>query len=541
MKLRKFLAMALVVCMIFAVVAGCTQKGKEADPVPKADGETKSDAEPQANKDEAKKYWITDKPLELTIHMHFRDTMVYKEDWLVEQKARELTNIYLKSVAPQNATKSTEVFNIMMASGDLADIVGKDNVKDEFFQYGMEGAFIPLNDLIDKHAPNLKKFLQERTDVQKFITAPDGNIYFIPYIPDGDAATGYFIRQDWLDKLNLQVPKTVDELYSVLKAFREQDPNENGEKDEVPWLDRKSSDAKETIRLVTLWGGHSEDWYEDENGKVHFSAAEPEFKEGMKNLAKWYAEGIIDPEIYTRGKKAREILFGDNKGGATHDWFASTSSFNDKLKDKIPGFNLQPIAPPADINGRIMEEYGRELIKPDGWAISAANKHPVETIKYFDFWFTEEGRRLANFGIEGIHYDMVDGKPIFKPEVLNNAQPVNNQMWEIGAQIPRGFWQDFFYEEQWMNPVAKKGARMYMDNGYIMKKFPLLAYTVEEKKVYDRIWPNIDTYVSEMKQKWLLGAEDVEATWDKHVKTLKELGLDELLKVQQSAYDRYYQ
>lgn len=479
---------------------------------------------------------ISQDPLELTVWFHARNTIVYKEDWPVEQEARSMTNIYLRSVAPKNSTSSQESFQIHLASGQLADIVGLDMGRDDFMTYGMEGAFIPLDDLIEQYAPDIKKLLDERPSLRNYITAADGKIYFIPYVSDGAAAGGYFIRKDWLDAIGLSVPDTVDEYYKVLKAFKEMDPNGNGEADEVPYLDR-SHDGKETYRLVTLWGGHSEEFYMEDD-KIYYSFMQPEFKEGMINIAKWYKEGLIDTEVLTRGKKSRDILFGNNTGGSTHDWFGSTAGYNDKLKSRIPGFELIPMAPPINSKGERVEEFVRSPYRPDGWAISVMNKHPVETIKYMNFWFSEKGRRLANYGIEGVQYDMIDGKPIFKPEVLNSSTNVLDQLWEIGAQIPKGFWQDFEYERQWLNPIAKKGIEMYMENGYLQDTYPVLTFTPEEKEIYDRVYTNITTYAEEMHQKWLLGAEDVEETWERYVQTLISYGVNDLVATQQSAYDR---
>jgi len=113
--------------------------------------------------------------------------------------------------------------------------------------------------------------------------------------------------------------------------------------------------------------------------------------------------------------------------------------------------------PPAACGWR---EHRRIPIKPDGWAISFANEHPVETIKYFDFWFTEEGRNLSNFGVEGKTWDMVDGEPTYKPQVLNSDSPVNSQMYLEGAQIYRGYWMDYRYEWQWTDEGAREGIEL---------------------------------------------------------------------------------
>lgn len=481
-------------------------------------------------------YQVSENPLHLSVWFHARNGIVYSEEWPVEQEARRLTNIYLESVAPINSTNSRESFYEHMISGELADIVGIDNGRNSFMTYGMDGAFIPLNSLIEEYAPDIKAILDSRPSVKNYITAADGKIYFIPYIRDGEAAGGYFIRKDWLDRLGLDIPNTVDEYYRVLKAFKERDPNGNGVADEIPFIDR-SNNANETFRLVTLWGAHSEEFY-IEGDTVKFSFIQPEFREGMINLAKWYREGLIDPEVMTRGNKTRDILFTNNVGGSTHDWFGSTAGYNDKLKIKVPGFNLIPFAPPSNTKGERVEEFVRTPNRPDGWAISVTNEHPVETIKYMNFWFSEKGRRLANYGIEGEQYDMVNGVPIFKDNLLNSSTNILDQLWEIGAQIPKGFWQDFEYEKQWLNPIAKEGIELYMEEGYLQPAYPVLALTTEEKETYDRVYSKINTYSVDMHHKWLLGAESVEKTWDLYVKTLIELGIEELIETQQAAFNR---
>lgn len=502
--------------------------------------ETKTETATENSSEEMPATYVTAEPLELTMHMHFRNAYVYKEDWPVFQKAAELTNVTLEGVAPSSATDTQEVFNLLMASGELPDIIEGNNLRDDFIKYGLEGAFVPLQDLIAEHAPNIQAFIDEHPYVQTFASGPDGNMYFIPYVPDGGVGKGYYIRQDWLDAVGKESPTNVDELYEVLKAFADEDPNGNGQKDEIPYFSRHVSENfrdNEATRLVHFWGART-DFFVDDSGKVQHGFATEAFKTGITNVAKWYAEGLIDPEIYTRGGKARDIALGNNIGGMTHDWFGSSASYNNKLAEEIPGFSFVPIAPPADINGDVWEEFSRDLVKPDGWAITVANENPIETIKYFDFWFSEEGRRLMNFGIEGTHYDMVDGQPIFKDEVLNGDTSVQSQLWEVGAQVPIGFFQDFAYEIQTYNEIAKMGVNMYTDNNYVIDPFPYLSFNEEEQEIFDEVYTNITTYMRESHQKWVLGGETVEEGWDDYIARLDELGYQELLAVYQSAYDR---
>ncbi len=488
---------------------------------------------------------IVDEPLELTIHMHWPRAQGYNEEYPVELKARELTNIHLiDATTGKNTKESEEAMNLLLASGDMPDIVGGHLIKQPVNEYGPQGAFVPLNELVAEHAPNIQAFWDSHPGLQEAISAYDGNYYYIPYLPDGKYGRAWFIRQDWLDALELEQPQNVDELYEVMVAFRDNDPNGNGQKDEVPYFARQ---WEEVNRLLTLWDARSSgsdtyhDFYITDENKIAHPYAQEAYRDGLANIAKWYEEGLIDGEIFTRGSSSRDYLLGENLGGVTHDWFASTSGYNAALADKIEGFNFIPFLPPASAGGVRMEEHRRIPIKPDGWAISHTNSNPIETIKYFDFFFTEEGRLLSNFGVEGKTWDMVDGEPVYKPEVLDSDQAVNSQMYLEGAQIQRGYWQDYRYEWQWTADAARKGIELYDQHELLVDQFLGVAFTEEEQAVFDRHWPSLRTYVLERQQAWILGTGDVVADWDDYMETLDSMGYNDVIEVMNSAYTRQYE
>ncbi len=491
---------------------------------------------------------IVEEPLELTIQMNHARYPVYNEDWPVEAQASAWTGISLvdqtvgANMRTDENSGKTEALNLMLAGGDLPDIVGSSRLKDFVNQYGPEGAFVPLNDLIAEHAPNMAAYFETRPEVASAISAADGNMYYIPYLPDGKYGRAYFIRYDWLEAVGMEAPNDVDELEAVLRAFKTQDPNGNGEADEIPFFARQ---WPELLRLVTMWDGRSSgsDTYHDfhvADGVVTHGYIGEGYRDGISHLAEWYADGLIDAEIFTRGSSAREYLLSEDLGGMTHDWFASTSGYN-RLSDSIDGFSFRAMVPPASISGQRIEEHRRTPIKPDGWAITHTNEHPVETIKYFDFWFTEEGRRLANFGVEGEQYTMVDGKPIFTDAVLNSDEPVNAQLWAVGSQLQsRGYFQDYAYEQQWSNEIALEGIALYDEGDYLIDQFLGVAFTADEQAVYDRNWPSLRDYMLERQQQWILGSGDVMADWDDYMETLNEMGLQDVLGVMNSAYARQY-
>ncbi len=511
MKAKRFLA--LVLCLLMALSICACGKTETATDV----GER------------SLTHKITDEPLELTF---FGKEMDDYADQMIWNGAADMTNILLKPTLSENVTDMDQALALAVAAKEVPDVV-YDWKQENFNKYGTQGALIPLNDLIDQYAPNYKKFLEENPDVKYFATAADGNMYFIPFIADGEASTGWFIRQDWLEKVGKEIPNTVDELYDVLVAFRDGDPNGNGQKDEVPLFTMKSDVAG----VLSLYDAYKTFRYAD--GKVSYGPMEDKFLEGMKVLAKWYSEDLIDKEMFSRSD-SQDYFTVNNNGGVVHEWFGSTAKTNDKLKDTIPGYKLVPFAPVAGPDGVRREQNRRNKTSGEGWAISSMNEHPVETIKFFDFWFTEEGRRLANFGLEGVHYDMVDGAPIFKEELINGDPAITVVMMSIRSMTNFGFWQDYGYEAQWTNEIARDGVKMYTEGGYLptVDSRPKLSYFEDEKR-HNILKTQLETCVDEKIQEWVFGISDPAATFPKFKETLKTLGVEEYTEIEQRAYDKY--
>ncbi|TRD14359.1 extracellular solute-binding protein [Palleronia caenipelagi] len=509
------------------------QQGCSCAPSP----ETRISPPPEAAEDPT----IANPPI--TLNIHFRDYSgrnTYDEDTPVERQAAIRTGIALRNVPLKRAEKPADAINMFLTSGDMPDIFGGNNIEDAIRYWGVQGAFLPLDSLIADHAPHLNHFLQSRPDLVAGARALDGQLYHVPNFPDGAYSLGYFIRQDWLDTLGLDVPQTVDELHDVLLAFRNDDPNGNGEQDEIPFFARLQS---ELLHLVTLWdarnSGSTEffDFY-IEDGVIRHGAAEDNYRRAIRNLALWYREGLIDPALINAPGSDRDTILQSNLGGMTHDWFGSTAAYNTIIGEEIPGFKLRPIAPPQSPSGRRIEERQRPQIFPHGWAISHTNPHPIETIRYFDYWFSPEGRRLANFGVDGVHYDLIDGAPVFRPEILNGPSSVVDLLLKDGAQIPRGFPQDFAYEAQWMNDIALEGIRLYEDGAFLADPLPHLALNESELRIYLRYWRPLREYMAERSMDWIAGIGDVDTEWDTYIEELNDRGLNLLLTALNAAYQR---
>jgi len=529
MQIKKVLAGMLAVCMISGSLAACSSKAQ----TPSGD---KADTTKEVKLEGS---LVAANPTTFSIFLNFNN-MPYNPEWKVWQDVAKKTNISLKSVISQSNSSEKESFQLMVSSGKLADIIGYVDPS-ELEKLGRDGAMIPLNDLIKKNAPHIQAVLDKDAKFKQTATSLDGNIYQIPKNQELVTAEFWWIRQDWLKKLNLSTPKTVDELYKVLSAFRNNDPNGNGKKDEVPLFDRAG--YKMPDEYLYLWD--SSTGFYPRDGKMTFEPLEKNFKTGVNNITKWYKEGLIDPEIFTRGAKGRDILLSGNLGGMTHDW-VSAGDYNNSLPATIPGFEMAAFAPPADQNGVVKERT--ERMPGVGWGISSQCKDPVTVIKFMDYLFTEEGRTLMNWGIKDETYTVnSDGSKKFTDTVLKSDQTPLGYLRSLGVQYRVGMEQDGKYEYAFMTPAGITASDLYNNHKeWFIKDMPPYAdgalglkYTPTDETEYKKIMGNIKPYVDEKFQSWMLGTSNFDADYTEFVAQLKSRGIDKAIEINQKAYNTY--
>ena len=536
MKKRRLMAAAMAAVMLTGTLAGCSAKS-ETSGTEAAKGEAGAS---QAQTEETLEGSLVSKePKEFTVFLNFNN-MPFDSNWQVWQEAAKRTNISLKGTISLSNSNEEEAFNLMMSSGNLADIIGYVDAS-SLEKLGRDGGMIPLNDLIKEHAPNIQKVLDEDARFRQTAYSLDGNIYQIPKNQELKAAEFWWIRQDWLDKLNLKAPTTVDELHDVLYAFRNEDPNGNGLKDEIPLFDRAG--WKQPDEYLYLWDTSLEFYPRD--GKMKYEPLEENFKTGVSNMIKWYQEGLIDPEIFTRGASSRDTLLGGDLGGCTHDW-VSTANYNSTLQETIPGFQMVAIAPPADQNGVVKERVSR--CPGVGWGISSQCKDPVTVIKFMDYFFTEEGSDLMNWGIEGDTFTRdADGSKHFTDTVLQSELTPIGYLRSIGAQYRIGMCQDGDYEYATMKEDGIEANKLYNGHDewfddslppYLDGKMAL-KYTSDDETEYKNIMASIKPYVDEKFQSWILGVNDFDSEYDTFIKELKARGIDRALEINQKAYDTF--
>ena len=320
-------------------------------------------------------------------------------------------------------------------------------------------------------------------------------------------------------------------------AFKENDPNGNGKPDEIPLFDRSYTAQSEMGEYLALWDSSTQFYPRD--GKITYEPYTENYKEAVKNFAQWYEEGLVDPELFTRGMAARDTLLSNNTGGFTHDW-VSTGSYNDSLASEIEGFEMVAIAPPANSKGEVRERERRYA--ECGWGISSQCEDPVTVIKFMDYLWTDEGSDYMNWGIEGETYTVDEnGNKQFTDEVFHSGLAPVEYLRTKGAQYRAGYMQQAEYEYATMNEAGSAATQLYADHDewFVNPKLQELKLPADAMDEYTRIMADINTVVFEKLQSWVLGTGDIDAEWDEYIQDLKDRNIERAIEIQQQAYDQY--
>jgi len=492
-------------------------------------------------------YWM---PLETK----YSATMKNINDMEMSKELEKRTGIHIEYQHPVAGQETTQ-FNLMIASGDLPDILetnwmGKPGGPDKALQ---DGVIIDMTDLVNKYAPNYKSMLEKTPQAVKELTTRTGKHYMMSGVYEDSEMMimqGLQMRKDWLDKLGLKVPETISDWYTTLKAIKEKDPNGNGKADEIPLL---SLGYKSNISLIDNVGifasawGVGQDYYSADDGKVKFGPIQPEFKEFLKEMNKWYKEGLIDPDFATTDKKMFDSKITEGRAGA---WSAGLMGDMGKYltffkSQNPPGAVIAAPYPKLSASGKAynMNTNMNSRIVTSGCSITKANKHPVETVKWFDYSYSKEGNLLYNYGIEGLTYNVVNGKIEFTDLVLKNPQG-----WDrttalghycrgaaaTGAHNPDlGIFDMRAYMPEQLDAKKKIWKAASVDH-----TLPNLVPEESESQKQASILTEVYTYANEAITKMVMGAEPID-NFDKFVDTLKKMKIDEATAIKQKALDDF--
>ncbi|MCK9478299.1 MAG: extracellular solute-binding protein [Firmicutes bacterium] len=457
------------------------------------------------------------------------------------QLLEERTGTHVEWEHP-NSNALEEKFNLMVASGKLPDLIVYYWNSRNARAHIDEGIILPLRDLVAANMPNLTAFNNERPEVRRQYTDDDGEIAYIPFIRK-DKELGIYlgpiIREDWLDNLGLPIPKTTDELYAVLKAFKEGDPNGNGIADEIPMTGTGFGSSQFGIGNLAGAFGTNHNFYLD-NGVIKYGILEDSFKEALQYISKLFSEGLIDNDyLLTDRNKMDAKAMGDRAGFL---FGFQPSIYQRNMDDGVRKFTGIPhLRGPHGDNAYFVSAYAN-AVATSSVAVTAANKQPEATMRWIDEFFGEPGLTYMNFGKEGLTFNMENGYPRLTDYVLNNPDGKSiNEMLSISVAAYESAFptlQDFKYYEQYLSDWGREAINNWSEDVDVSGVLPLLSFTESESDTVTQIMAQVETFVSEEINKIVLGRGsigDLPAIRER----VKSMGIERVLSIYNDAYARY--
>ena len=472
--------------------------------------------------------------------------------WLIQQ-----TNIdieWLMAMGPEAQMK----LNLAVASGDLPDVIANFRMSLADQQVlAQQGVIIPLDILFEEHGFWAKQMFNDHPEIRQQITLLDGKFYDLPNYAEVLHVTvrqKMWIYQPWLDKLGLEMPTTTEEFYQVLKAFKTKDPNGNGKADEIPlsggsgWMSTLDSFLMQPFVFNDLVQSKS---LMVDNGVIKASYAEPGWREGLKYLNKLYAEGLIDPQVFSNDQ-TQEMALGENPDvpilGAISAgyWgvFTQTAGPSGRYKEYKP---VPPLKGPTGLQQIPCDPY--QPLEPGCWIITKGCKYPEAAFRLGDYFFSFDATMNNVWGMKDL-----DWRPGDPGEVGIGGGPALFAMIRPWASDPDSFinmgpsYQPTAIRigvlddpdaptEKWLYDWSQK---VYAPYGVKDKFLPLLVFSVDQSKDLSQLTPVIENFVDQAFAEFVSGKRDPDKDWDAYIKQLGDLGLDEFLKLYQDAYNAKY-
>ena len=539
---KKLVALLLVMAMILSLAAcgGNTNdnSGSNSSQASTASGTAE---EGQTAEPGEVKLPIVDEPVTLT-YFNADDTnaAIITKDWNDNEFYKEMekrTGVHLEFETVSSADYQTN-FNLMIASGNLADLI---YVGASYYAEGVDAAiddgyFLDLTDKVDQYMPNYQAIRKSDINYELLSTTDSGRLGAVYELRQSKQGPwlGLWMRQDWLDDLNMEVHETFDQWHDVLTAFKE-------EKGASAPLILNFSGSDGEFGTMSAGLGVLNNWQLDETGKVNFGPYMDEWKEYVTIMNQWYKEGLIDPDFMATDERTADMAkVVTGATGAFAALYTMPSLYESSSED--PNMNLVPVNPPVKNEGDEIHIRLRDSYTSGNTAISADCENWEVALRWLDYLYTEEGALLANYGIEGDTFEFDEsGKPVFTDKILNNengwtmAQTVSSYLCP-SAGIAN--WSDWTRE---LAGVPEKDQECYTvwSEASDDWRLPTISLTQEESTERAALYADISTCVKENTAKFISGALDIEENWDAYIAELETSGIERAIEITQAAYDRY--
>jgi putative aldouronate transport system substrate-binding protein len=548
----RILCLILALTMILALLSGCGSKTTDTPTTQTPTEDSTQTAEPAAEETDAQPeepeeaYFPLAETEDLSYYFLWSqalcDIMDDPEELLYFKTLEEKTNVHL-SITPVLSTVVADVYPVMVASNDWCDII--DSVASGYtggLAQALEDEFIiDLKEYLPV-MPNYSALLESNEDLNRAVYLDDGSMpsFGMAYNGDYPITYGLVIRTDYLDKLNMDMPRTIDDYHNVLTAFK----TELGVKTPL-WLsmfgayqNNAFSSAYDTFAFTTT---NLTAPFIVRDGTVEFSPTQEGMKEYLAMMAQWYNEGLISSDFMT----------------VANNFFPDFSTISDLGVFTVPVgiLNQLPIysddedfaisasySPTLNEGDELHIAFGSDDYGITGTCISTACDNPELAARYIDYWYSEEGFYILNYGVENETYVFDEnGKPTYITDVVF-AEPsyTTDQALSLVSKQSGTFVIDYINRQSIaFSDTQMEAFDIWGENGGDWLYPTNATMNTDESAIYGAKYAEICTYVLQYIPAVICGEKDLDSTWDDYVATCNKLGAEECTAAKQAAYDRY--
>lgn len=465
----------------------------------------------------------------------FCDDSKEKPEYYMLDEFKKQTNVDVEMrIFPYET--ATERLNLDLNSGDYADVVGGWTLSDSMIlTYGVnQGVFIPLEDYFAEYCPRITEIL-DLPGVREEMTAPDGHIYAIPYVCD-DTKVGYspYINGRWLKNVGMDIPTTTEEFEAVLKAFKEQDANGNGDpNDEIPF---SADPNNKHIESMTGWFGlpMGKSGIGILDDEVVFAGASSTYREFLSWFNSLYEQGLIDLEIFTQDSstwegKGNQDLYGVSIAYGSNEFTGIPAAEERGDFDSMPVLN-------TDKGGIWLRDTEGFSVYRTQAVITNKAEHPEIICRWFDNAFALENGIGCNRGPVGVIVNKEDdGYHAIDTTTLSEEDQEKYSWGNLWPQsLPKYLPVDFeFVEEHPMYDEKKATEEAYEAN---LTKEIIPSYWIDLDKIdtFSDTNTAIKDFFEQQQAQFVCGELDIDndADWQAYVDGMYSLGLEDWVATQ---------
>lgn len=537
-KFKRGLSVALAAAMAVGALAGCGGGGDSSS----------SSAESTAGGDDSvTKFKIATVRWTDTWPTDFLESGIMKE--LEEKHNMDIEwDVYYSS-------DWSEQKSLLLASGDLPDAFLGSICLNSSDMAQNKSNFVDLTDYINEETmPNLTAIMEEDTQMRAICTDRDGKIYSLPkklgIRPEVDGYV-FYINKEWLDNLGLEVPTTYQELETVLEAFATQDADGDGDPtNEIGYTNSSASnllsgDLRNILRPFGTMVSRADNYMGiDGDGNAVFMPIQENYKEAVQWMHGLWEKGILDPEYFTQDASmvtSKIQADGGSQVGLITGWVA----------DAVAGANADQFVLLEALEGpdgnRYVENASNYLDISDRELVVTKECEDVEKLlAWADEFYDDVVALQTQYGSisDGCITDNGDGTyTVNEPE---DGSSLDTSAWSNSLRDfgPKYMHEDF-YDKVTLPSDQGDGIKMQEDEvnaKYVTDDtnvgYPMVQYTDEETSQLTTLGTDIYQYVEAQYAHWVVDG-GIEDEWDAYLDQLDAMGVQDLISIQESAYDAY--